>query len=386
MAHAFEIEDRLFIKLKFAGKEFPFLRVNSINFIHMSASSKTGIPMFHLSLNDPTGYFEKEKILGDGIPVEISVAPKPDSPIVHTHEFRINSVNKKHTAPNTVYDIDGYLNKPKYWHNTTNMWTEGLASDVLSDICDACDLEYDGVDTADFQVWWPGNRRYFNWAWHVARRAYMSEEACLQLGLDFDGKLKLKDVTKLDTVNYKMTFMEPRPGFILATDLHPVTSSGSPNHLSGYQDARVYQLLMKNVAEFNVYDNAIKINPTKGERSFVRNKVLQGETTFARTQFGPLDFGAVHPMYERAIYQNARLDSLFGLTVAAVTPEATTVELFDNIEVTINYPEDPLQPRYSRHLSGIYKVVSKTIYLNGVNYYERFTMSRRAYGEETAEN
>lgn len=386
MKYAIEVENRLYTKLKFAGKEFPLLRVNSVNFIHMSASSKVGVPMFHLSVNDPTGYFEKEKILGDGIPVEITVAPKPDSPIVHKYEFRLNKLTKKHTEPNTVYEMDGYLNKHKYWHTTTREYTEGLASDVLRKIAGACDLKYDGEDTADFQIWWAGNRRYFDWAWNVARRAYLSEEACLQLGLDFDGSLRLKDVTKLDTVNHKMTFMEPRPGFILATDLQPITDSGTNNHVSGYQDARVYQNLMRNAAEFNVFDNAIKVNATKGERSFTRNKVLQGETDSARTQFGPLSFDAMHPMYQRAIYQNARLDSLFGLTVAVVTPEATRIKLFDNIEVTINYPEDPLQPRYSRHLSGIYKVVSKAIYVNGNNYYERFTMSRRAYGEATSEN
>lgn len=386
MHYAFEVEDRLYTRLKFAGKEFPFLRVNSVNFIHMSASAKIGVPMFHLSVNDPNGYFEREKILGDGIPVEISVAPRPDSPIVHTYEFRINSVNKQHTNPNTTYEIDGYLNKPKYWHNTTRQWTEGLASDVLSGICDECDLEYDGESTADYQVWWPGNRRYFEWAWYVARRAYLSDSASLELGLDFDGKLKLKDITRLDVADYQMSFMEPRPGFILATDIQPTTRSGSPNHLSGYQDARVYQKLMNNAAEFNVYDNVLEVAPTKGERSFTRNKVIQGETTAARTQFGPLDFGNTHPKYERAIYQNARMDALFGLTVAVVTPEATNVKLFDNVEIVINYPEDPYKPRYSRHLSGIYKVVSKAIYINGMNYYERFVMSRRAYGEETAEN
>lgn len=383
---AFEVEDRLYIRLKFAGEEFPFMRVNSVNFLHMSASSKIGIPMFHMSLNDPDGYLEKEKLLGDGIPIEISVAPSPTSKIVHTHTFRMNTPRKKHSTPNTVYELDGYLDKPKYWHNSTSEYTEGLASDVLSKIADSCDLEYDGESTNDFQVWWPGNRRNFQWAWHVAQRAYISETACLQLALDFDGKLLLKDVNKLDTVDHRMTYMEPRKDHILATDVEPDANSGTQNHIGGYKVGRVYQKLMKNAEEFNVYDDAMEVEPTTGEKSFLRNKVLTEGTEKATVFFAPLDFGAVNPMYERAKYQNSRMDGLFSLNLVVVTPEATEVKLFQNIEIFLNYPEDPASPRYSRHMSGIYKVVSKTIYVHGSNYYERFTLSRRAYGEETAEN
>ena len=382
---SFEVKGRLFLQIKFAGVEFPFQRVNSVNFLHMSASGKINLPMVHLSLNDPTGFMEKEQLVGDGIPMEVTVSPSPDiQPKVYN--FRVNTPKKTHSSPNTVYEFDGYLDVPKYWHDSTRDYTEGLASDVLKSIAGRCGLEFDGESSNDFQVWWPGNRRFFQWACHVAGRSYVADDACMQLGIDFDKKMYFKNVNELSGANHKMSFMEPRQGFILATDVDPLSNAGSNNHVGGYSGVRVYQNMMENVAEFNVPDDALTVSPTSGERSFLRNKVVKGEVEKGSVMFGPLNFGNSHPMYQRALYQNQRFENLFNFGLRVHTPELTKVKLFDNIDITLNYPENNKGPRFSRHLSGIYKVVTKNVYVNGSNYYELFTMMRRAYGDSAKEN
>lgn len=382
---SFEVKGRLFLQIKFAGIEFPFQRVNSVNFLHMSASNKLHLPMVHFSLNDPTGFMEKEQLVGDGIPIEIAVSPSPDIE-PKRYSFRLNTPKKSHSTPNTVYVMDGYLDVPKYWHDTTRDYIEGLASDVLEDVADRSGLEFDGESSNDFQIWWPGNRRNFDWAAFVAMRAYLDDKACMQMAVDFDKKMLFKNVNELDKSDHKVSFMEPRQDFILATDVEPFSSAGSNNHLGGYKGVRVYQNLMKNMAEFNVPDDALDISATSGERSFLRNKTVEGEIDRGAVTFGPLNFGNEHPKYQRAIYQNQRFETLFNLGLRIVTPDKTEVALFENLDITLNYPESNKGPRYSRHMSGIYKVVTKNIYVNGSNYYEAFTAVRRAYGDATKEN
>lgn len=382
-----EIEGRLYLKLTFAGVEFPFQRVNSVNFLHTAVSARIGVPTFHLSLNDPTGFFEKEGLIGDGIPLEVVVGPAPDAPIMHTFQFRLNNPTKKHSTPNTVYDIDGYLDVPAYWHASAKDPIEGTSSDVLQSIADSCGLTLDdGVQSDDFQVWWPGNRRYFQWAWDVCQHSYAADNACLQMGLETDKTLFRRDVNLLDEVDHQLSFMEPREGFILATDVQPFTRAGSSNHISGYRRAHVYQNLMKNDAELNVLDEEVEVEASGGEVSFLMNKNVRDQVSKAAVHFRPLDFGATHEKYERASYQNGRYASIFGTGIRVVTPEATEVKLFQNIELPINYPEDPAQPRYSEHLSGIHKIETHGVYVNGSNYYEHMTAIRRAYGSDTKEN
>jgi len=380
----FEVTGRLYVKIVLAGVEFPFVRANSLEFLHSSASSKVHLPMIHLALTDPYGFFEKEGLMGDGIPMEISVSPSPEVE-PHILNFRLNTPKKTHSSPNTRYELDGYLDVPKYWHDSTKEHVEGIASDVLQKIADDCGMEYEGESTNDFQVWWPGNRRYFEWAQFVSQRAFSSDESCLQLAVDFDKSMKLKDVNDLSTVDHYMTFMEPRDGHVLLTDVSPFSSSGSNNHLSGYGSSTVYQKLMENTSDFNVFDKELSVNPTSGERSFLRNTVIQGEVASGPVRFNPLDFGNTHDKYHRATYQNRRFEELFNLGLRVVTPEKTNIKLFENAELTINYPEGNMH-RFSRHLSGVYKVVTKTLFVNGSNYYEAFTLVRRAYGDSTSEN
>lgn len=343
--------------------------------------------MVHLSLNDPTGFFEKEKLLGDGVPLEVVVAPAPDSPIIHTLNFRINNAAKRHSTPNTVYDIDGYLDVPVFWHASAIEPVDGMSSDALATIADACGLELDDdVFTDDYQIWWPGNRRYFQWAWDVCTHSYASDTACLQIGLETDKRLIRRDVNQLESVDHKMSFMEPREGFILATDVQPFTRAGASNHVSGYKRGHVYQDLMNNVAQLNVLDEKVEVQATGGEVSFLLNKKIRQQVSRASVRFRPLQFGTTHLKYERAAYQNGRYASIFGTGVRIITPEATEVKLFENIEMPINYPEDPTKPRYSEHVSGIHKIETRGIYVNGFGYYEHFTAIRRAYGSETEEN
>ena len=381
----YEIKDRLSIKIFFAGVEFMFERANNLNFLHMSASSKIGVPMLHFLVDDVVDFFADQTLLGDGIPIEIVLSANSSDTPSTTYNFRLNTFKKRNAFPGTQYEIDAYLDVPAYWHQSGLRPRKGTSSQVLSDIAADCELKFDGPTTNDSMIWFPGNKKYHSWAREIASKSYRSPTALMQLGLEFDKTLKFRDVAQLDDEAWYASMMDPKQGYILVTDFQPSTHSGTNNARHNYSSARVYQNMLKNVEKFNDYDDKIEVQPFSGEVSFSRNTKLGNAVTRGNVVFAPLEFGNVHDKYQRSLYQNVRQNALFSQACSIVTPDVTDVKLFDSVFLSFGDSNNS-SSLYQKLYSGVFKAVSRSIYVHANNYYEKFDLLRRASPVEVSEN
>lgn len=376
---AFEIENRVSIRLFFGSTEVLFSKINSLNFLHMGSSSKLGVPMIHLSFSDPTELVSTQKLLGEGSSIRVILASGVGFKTVKNYLFRLNKHRKLAAAPSTTYELDGYLDVPGYWIQTALKPRKGTSSQVLRDIAEDCGLDFDGETTSDSQVWLPGNLKYYAWARNIAERGYKSETSAMKLCLELDGTLLYKDVCDLKEAKHKVSLMSKTPGHIMASDFRPDTSAGFNNVRHSYKSAVVYQNLMKNQDDFNKYDEEVTVEQHSDEVTFLRNNDISNQVTRGSVRFQPLDFGNVHDNYHRAKYQGARLNGLFSLAGSLVTGEVTSVSVFDNLQLNLSASSGT---EHEKPYSGIYKTVGRVVYVNGSNYYEKFDLLRRAYSTE----
>jgi hypothetical protein len=196
----YSINDRIHIGVYFNGEEFPFDRVNALDCLHMSCSTKVGVPMLFLKLTDALGWITNQpRILSDSTRITIVIRTSNDS-TQSTYSFRLNSA--KHQMISNVgasYEMDAYFDVPKYWHGSAVTPIKGTSNEVLTQIAGYSDLIYKGTSTSDSQVWWPRNTQYHEWARRVSERGYVNDQSCMQLGLDLEETLVYRNISSMGT-------------------------------------------------------------------------------------------------------------------------------------------------------------------------------------------
>lgn len=387
---AYEIQDRLSLKLMIAGVEFVFNRANNLNFLHMSASSKIGVPMIHLSLDDAVDFLADQALLGDGVPISVILSNNTSGSRPTTYNFRLHTFSKKNSSPGTQYEMDGYLDVPKYWLQSSIALKKGTSSQVLKKIAEDCGLTFDGAATNDLMIHYPANRKNHIWARDIAGTSWASDSQSMNLAIDFGKQMRFKDITDLADVNHRASFMEPKNGYIMVTDFKPASDSGMNNARHNYSSAIVRQY-----AGYNNMVSTIPIRPLGSEVSFSRNTTLGSSITRGNIQFAPIEFGDaytgrkdggnVHANYHKAKYSNARHNATFSQPCYIVTPEVTNVKIFDNLSLSFN-AQDAASSLYQKMYSGTFKVVSRTVYVHANNYYEKLELVRRASPVRMKEN
>lgn len=371
---AYEIQGRISVKILFGTQEFPFDARNTLEFLHMTSCTRIGVPMVHLSVIDVVRFFDSSAALSDGLPITVVLTVPSDETErdSRVYNFRMNSFKKEQTPGGYRYQLDGYINAPEYWHSSTFRSIQGTATATLKKIAESCGLKFEGVSTADRQVWMPRNQYHHLWARQIASRAYRSDTSCMQLGVDLTGTMIFKDINEgSDRPTADIALAVPKQGFLLATDFCPQTFSGSLNHLSGYSSIRVEQ----DPRQSNVHNSHRSISVTKRakEGSLLLNRDLHSKTQQARVKFGPINPGNVHSNYEKAYYQNLRFSNLFSSGLEILLAEPSRVKLLDNVNVQLDSPDS-----FTATYSGVYRTVSRTIYVQGSTYYEKLGLARRS--------
>lgn len=369
---SYELEGRLSVKIMFRDREFPFTERNSLEFLHMSSCPRLGIPMMHFAVSDVTNFFEETGLLSDGIPISIAVGVPAKNGGFRTsvYNFRMNSFKRGIGEGSRRFEFDGYLNFPEYWHNSSHSSLRGTSAAVLRKIAEQCFLKFEGSSTADPQVWFPRNRPYHQWARDIASRAYRSETSCMQLALDLTGCLLFRDINEEVEPSVNIALATPREGYVLAVDFAPQTFSGSLNHLTGYASQRIEQDLGN--PNVHVTHSNVQVSKRSREGALLVNKDVHKKVVQSRVRFAPISPGNVHPAYEKAYYQNLRLANLFSSGLEVLLAEPSNARLLDVVGVHLDSPES-----YVNIYSGGYRVVSRTIYIQGTTYYEKLGLARR---------
>lgn len=363
----YELKGRLSLKLFFNGDEFPFERANSLDFLHVSSSTRIALPMLHLRLIDSVEFFSNSSYLADGTVITI-VVQQGDSPLTRTMKFRLNSFKKPLIGQGSGYEFDAYLDHPIYWAGSQVNAIQGNSSSVLKQIATLCGLKFEGDSTSDSMSWIPRNRPYHEWARSISERGYKSEMGCMQLAVNSSSVMRYVDLQAETKPKAGLVFPAPKPGFFLITDFQPAAATGSINTQSVYGEQRLTQSTEN--ASQRAYDT-VKFRRMSDDGKAMINAGVKTAVSKARVRYAPISFGNQHEFYEQALYQNRRLSNAFSSRVDALSPEMTNLGVLDKVEVTLDFD----QSSSPKIFNGNYFVTSHVIYVQGNNYYEKFELA-----------
>lgn len=364
----YEIKDRIGVGILFDGIEFPLGRVNVLNFLHISCSTRLAIPIVHLSLFDQVGWFDQKATLADGAAIQVQLS-RGTQETMRTYKFRLNSFKTTRTQQGVNYEIDGYLDLPRYWNESSAAPLSGTSATALKEIANRCGMSFEGDSSSDTQVWYPRNAQYHSWASSIALRGYIDDSSCMQLGVEMDGGMIYRNVSEMSTIKAVLGLSALQDNVVLVTDYKPITLSGATNHYSGYGEFRVEQRPLQATDKF-VAHKKVSFNKNEGG-SLLVSKEVKSAISQNRVQFGPLDPGNTHEEAERALYQNRRVSNLFSAGLEMVTPNFTQIRLLDTVNVDVS------GAKHMKLHSGTYRVISRAVYISGSNYYEKLEVGRR---------
>jgi hypothetical protein len=361
------------VSLYFSGVEFPFTKESHIAILHMSESSKLEIPMIRLQFTDGIQFFKNNPgLLVEASQIEIALLAREVASA--TYKFRVNSLHVSPSKMGDVVDIDGYLDFPRYWIQTTNAVYKSLTSgDLLKQLATQSGLTYDGDVTSDQQTWHGGAKRIHAFCNEIANHGFSSDTSCMKLAVCFDGTMRYKDISKLD-VNEpvaKMLISDIRQGYITVVSHQPKNSGGSANRKAGYKKTATEYSVVRDTPYRTHTNIAADINEG-GE--FNMNQDVRDLVESGAHQCYAIDYGNVHDNYNRSRYQNIRGTALFnvGLDILINMPaiENPKVSVFDTINITA--------PAEQSELNGSYIVVSHAISITNSQYHEKFELTRRS--------
>jgi hypothetical protein len=348
-------------------------KANELDFFHMVASTRISVPMLHMALQDNIDSLASSTNLADGSRIQIVLSARGGKST--TYEFRLNSFKRQPAGGGYRYEIDAYLDAPTYWHTSRTDPFKGTSYEAMAHIASRCNLNFSGSSTSDSQVWMPRNMRYHEWARSIADYGFRSDSGFMKLGLNLDKTLVYKDVIDETPSIKNMVFAEYTPNGIMISDAVPAASSGTLNHYSGYQDSLIEQDVM-NASVFKENKN-VTVSKGIGQKSLLVNSKIKQAVDQSRILFNPIDPGNTHANYERAGYQNERMNALFSSRIEVVTPQATDLRLLDAVTLVFDKGSEYLQA-----FSGKYVIASRAVRLEGNEYFEKFELLRRSVNTE----
>lgn len=369
---AVEIEGRISIKVFIASKEIPlgYGAGCALKRLHMSCSTRVGVPMLHMHIDDNVDFLQTSKLLYDNALITIVIGPPSGG--ATTYEFRLNSYkyNSSMVTSGRQLEIDGYINSTKYWQDSAYAGMKGTSSEVISSVASKCGLNYLGDSTSDNQFWYPRNIHYHEWVRRIVERGYKSPTSCMQSGLDLTKTLVYKDISAEDKAKAQVKIAVRAEGFLTAVDVQQVSRPGSSNGLGGFSSSRIEQDLMNPTFTAR---NKVSVKPDKGSVSM--NKEVKSSVTAGKVIFGPIDPGNVHEFYEAALYQNRRITNLYSNCMELLFAEPTGLKLLDVVNINMDN-----ENRSVTAIQGNYRVSSRVVYFNGVDYMEKVEVAAKSYG------
>lgn len=349
---AYRVKDAIEISIRINDMEYPLSNVNTLNYLHIAASTKFLLPTLCFSLVDVTQSLA-EMNLSDASKIQVTLTC--DGQVV-SRNFRVHSWS--HPPGQDVYTIDAFWDAPRYRVGTTDKTILGTSNSVLSSIADRCGLAYDGCSTLDTQRWVPRNKTYADFVTYVAAHGYVSDSSHLVAVVDSKGTLKYRDVRNLSKTFLGAYGYEASSAYRVE-EYVPSTKAGMNNALGGYRSTRLEHSAL---SDTSVSHDQLSFQPDSKNvllNSDVRDLQARGVFSYA-----PLGFGNVHPNFQRARYQNARFDMLKSLSCEFMIFNPTLMEPLDafRFSTSATTPSD---------YDGTYVLSSKVIYIQGNTYVEK---------------
>lgn len=363
---AYSVQGRIEVSVFINNVEFPLDAMNALNYLQIAWTTRTILPTFRLGVFDARHVLDNLS-LQDGIPIRIVIKPLGLTTV--TFNFRKYDHTKTFNGTGFIYEMDGYLDFPKFWTGTSIGGFRGTSSDALANIASQCGLTFDGVPTSDSQLWMPRNRTFGEWAYAIKKRGFVSESSYMELGINCDGTMLYRDVTQLPSPQKTIILGQYKQGAMTAMDYTPKARSGLNNKMTGYQNTRTHQTIMSTTA-LTTSNNSVVTTPDTTAPLY--NKTVQGLVQRGYQSYGGIDVGNTHENYERALYQNIRIANTYSLDVEFLMQSPTNMGLFD----TFVFAVDQEANKQDAAFAGTYTTVGRSMLITGAQFAEKILGTR----------
>ncbi len=353
----FRINEQLEAAIYVNGKELMLNGVNFLQSIHINTAATSQLPVAVIRFVDLIDS-ASDVGLQDNVPLVLTLA----GAVTVDRKLRVYSWRRSPAGEGFSYEVTCYWDAPKFWSATSNKVYQGTTYEVMQTIASECGLQFgkNNTATSDPMQWSQGNRTFGEFARHLARHGYANDKSHMVLGVDSTGVLRYLDLNGIPKPEINLGYIsEATSGpFIQITGFQPTNVAGTNNTVAGYLHDRHIQLL-----EEPAVLKSVTLDPDS--RKPLLNLEVRDMIGRGGISYGPIDFGNVHPKYERARYQNQRFNLLNNLVAEFVVGFQTTLEMFDNFKYV------PPRQLGSEAYSGEYTIASKIIYIPGNAYYEK---------------
>ncbi len=354
----FKINEQVNGALYVNGKEIPMTAGSHMQEVHISAVSNLKLPPMVIVVVDMLNSLAQVG-LQDGSQVTFSLRGIINS----DRHFRVYTWSRQPMGEGFVYRISCYWDSPKYWGGTTSKGIQGSSSEALSAIAQLCGLKVwaKNTKTADTMLWLPVNQSYGAFARDIAKHGYVNDTSHMVYGVDSNGFMRYLDINSNPAPTNVVGFLptEGQANSFQCIDFAPSTQSGTNNMTAGYSHVRQVQSAVTDAST----ENQLKYKPDS--QLPLLNSEVRSVMSRSGISYSPIDFGNVHPKYERAVYQNTRFDLLNSLGGDFLFGYPVPFEMFDNFKHVT--PQEYGNTVYD----GEYTVKGKIISITGTSYYEK---------------
>lgn len=355
----YSVDNRLELTLFFDEVEFPVEHLNTVDALIVESMIGTILPTFFVKVTDSIDILQSRNLVRDGSKVSV-VIKGPGEQKPRTMNFRVFKSKNQTTQLGSQWMIDGYLDFPKYWLQTTNVGIRSTSSDLLAKIATTCGLKIDIDNTSDSQLWMPQNKTYGEWVRSLTSYGYANDNSLMLQGVDLDGRLHYKDFNRGSQATGTLVYGRYEQGQIPILDYAPAVQSGLTNRITGYNMAMHQQSTTRTNQQYK----ELTWRPDSRTPLFDSNLKATGRRGYQ--QFGLLDFGNVHPASERAFYQNKRYANFYNLSVEFMTNVASGINIFDMVNFIPKAGTDEDDNSYA----GTYKVSAYQMRIEAMTYTE----------------
>lgn len=382
---SYTVTDSISLDILFNGKPFPFGKINTLSFGHISSSCLQSIPMLNLGLTDGLKWLVTSGSLADAstITVILQVGNR-NSGRKKVMDFTLahfqDSIGPGGIA---VYKIEAYGASPKYLSGSSSKPIQGTSQFVLDSIAKACGLTFLGVGTNDDQIWYPGNRPFHVFANYVSEHGFATDNSCMSMALDISKTMVYRDITSMDAPVATLGYLDlTTKGVIPFTSFTPIASPGALNASTGY-NAVTYEQTVN--SEF-IHTKQEKVGVILNDQGQpLINQKVKGSLEQGRVVYSPISNGNVHEKFERAYHQNTRVTNLFTSSLELVTPFLSDLMLLDTVSVSMSIAKAGTSPAFAAY-EGSYRVTTKVLYFTPGEFCEKLSLGRRTLNTVIGDN
>lgn len=336
--------------------------------LQIDESDQFGIPILCMRLIDNTGgsVIKQFSPLPDASLLAITIT-SGDASV--TREFRVTAS----IAEGAQIIIRAYLNHPNYVTTTSKKIIRGTSSEALKQIADQCSFAFTSPQTADSMIWQPVNQRLINFARHIVGASYVSDESMMVGRITLEGEMRVRNLAIAQPTKGLFGYSS---GAVPIFGFQPEPQSQVNIH-GGYK-----QVIVKPSTDGS--DTTLKDMPLVLEEvSLNRNpKVAQLNPNGSVKHLVKSHSLNEHANYTRAIYNNERANFLFSMkSKLLINNTITNMSALDTITLALSNKVDGTpQGDLATVYDGDWVMSSRSIFIEGGQYYERFSLMRMGLG------